>query len=65
MNFDHLRRALAVPPVGQVPPKPTSVPTVITLEEILTRAHNKFRSPPKASTFVERVRDFIKNKIRQ
>lgn len=59
MNHDRLRRALAKPPAGYIPPKPTSVPRVISLEEILTRAQNRFRSP-RTETFVERVRRWVR-----
>ncbi len=43
MNHSRLRQALSVPPADYVLPKPTSVPTVITIEEILTRAQNRLR----------------------
>ena len=56
MNSEHLHQALANAPHGP-PLKPTSVPTVITLEELLTRAQNRFRSaanPQLPVTFLQR-----------
>ncbi len=57
MNHSRLREALSKPPAGYVPPKPTSVPVVISLEEILTRAQNRHRTmAPARATFFARFR---------
>lgn len=57
-SYSRLSEALARPPIGSKPRKPTSVPPM-TLLAVLTRAQDRLRGRPRRRTLRERLSDWL------